>query len=102
MSVCVCLGLCCGHQEQTANGSESTLCVSACVLLLLELCHVCDKLTLIRQSHHTLGVCLWLCMSDIATGAVMAQSYASRVIRCRARLLSVQAHTHEHTCKAQV
>ena len=45
-----------------------------CVCVLLEMCHVCDKLTLICQSHQALGVCLWLHMSDVATGAVMAQS----------------------------
>lgn len=48
-----------------------------CVRVLLEMCHVCDKLTLIRQSHQALGVCLWLHMSDVATGAVMTQSYQS-------------------------
>lgn len=66
VSTCVC----CEHQRNTAHGSESTVCV--CVLL--EMCHVCDKLTLIRQSHQALGVCLWLHMSDVATGAVMTQS----------------------------
>lgn len=48
---------------------------SVCVCVLLEMCHVCDKLTPIRQSHQALGVSLWLHMSDVATGAVMAQSY---------------------------
>lgn len=51
-----------------------------CVRVLLEMCHVCDKLALIRQSHHALGVCLWLHMSTVATGAVMIQSYQSWVI----------------------
>lgn len=60
-----------------------------CVCVLLEMCHVCDKLTLIRQSHHALEVCLWAHMSDVATGTVMTQSNQSWVLRCM--------HRHKHT-----
>ncbi len=72
-----------------------------CVRVLLEMCHVCDNLTLIRQSHHALGVCSWLHMSDVATGAVMTQSYQSWVIRCCVQamcaLINTHTHTHAHT-----
>lgn len=85
ISVWVCLSVCVCVHYGTAHGKETPVCV--CVLL--EMCHVCDKLTLIRQSHHALEVCLWAHMSDVATGTVMTQSNQSWVLRCM--------HRHKHT-----
>lgn len=78
---CVSLSECVCVHYGTAHGTETPVCV--CV------CHVCDKLTLICQSHRALEVCLWAHMSDVATGTVMTQSNQSWALRCM--------HRHKHT-----
>lgn len=74
---CVCHRVCVVHIRDRQPMAAS----AQCVRVLLEMCHVCDKLTLIRQTHHALGVCSGLHMSVGTTGSVKAQSNRSRVIR---------------------
>ncbi len=92
-SVCACLCVC----VMSIRDRQPMAVRAQCVRVLLEMCHVCDKLTLIHQSHQALGVCLRLHMSDVATGAVMTQSYQSWVIRSSIQAMCAPTNTHKHT-----